>query len=157
MHNPVGSSQVICLRPFQRDWKHHDFPENALLKWARLTRPSLLLAKPQNPRTLCIDGIAKRQLLIFCAIAALAGVERSVADEPKSPGSSVQSVNKTPWTDNPAVAPSRPCTCRFYGKDVMLGDSVCMKTPNGYVKARCSRMLNNTSWELTEQPCDAVS
>ena len=61
------------------------------------------------------------------------------------------------WTENPAIAPKTPCTCRFKGKDVMLGESVCMKTPKGFVKARCSRMLNNTSWDITKQPCDAVS
>ena len=98
-----------------------------------------------------------RHLLILCAVVVLCWAGRAVADERPLNGAGVQSVKKTPWTNNPAVAPNRPCTCRFFGKDVMLGESVCMKTPNGYVKALCSRMLNNTSWDITEQPCDAVS
>jgi len=64
---------------------------------------------------------------------------------------------QTPWTTNPAVAPQRPCTCRYFGKDIRVGQSICMKTPSGYVEARCGRTANNTSWQITDKACDLTS
>ena len=48
------------------------------------------------------------------------------------------------------------CTCRYKGADVALGQSVCMKTPDGPRMARCDRVLNNTSWKITDGPCPFV-
>ena len=48
------------------------------------------------------------------------------------------------------------CTCRYKGADVALGQSVCMKTPDGLRMARCDRVLNNTSWKITDGPCPFV-
>lgn len=45
------------------------------------------------------------------------------------------------------------CTCRYKGKDVPEGQSTCIKTPDGYKVAQCSRVLNNTSWKFTEKKC----
>jgi len=50
-------------------------------------------------------------------------------------------------------SPSSNCSCRYKGKDVLLGKSICMKTPGGFVQAQCSRYLNNTSWTITRKPC----
>jgi len=50
-------------------------------------------------------------------------------------------------------SPSANCSCRYQGKDVLLGKSICMKTSNGFVQAQCSRYLNNTSWTITRTPC----
>ena len=45
------------------------------------------------------------------------------------------------------------CTCRYQGKDVLEGASICMQTPNGQQMAKCDRVLNNTAWKFTGQPC----
>ena len=50
-----------------------------------------------------------------------------------------------------------PCKCRYQGRDVLFGRTVCMKTSKGYVQARCSRYLNNTSWDISSRSCDIVS
>ena len=54
------------------------------------------------------------------------------------------------------AAPPIPCTCRFSGRKIMLGRTVCMKTSKGYVLARCSKTLNNTSWDISKSPCLTV-
>lgn len=51
----------------------------------------------------------------------------------------------------------KPCSCRYRGQDVLFGKTICMKTANGYVRARCSRYLNNTAWEISSTPCLEVS
>jgi hypothetical protein len=45
------------------------------------------------------------------------------------------------------------CTCRARGRDFVLGQSVCLATPNGARIATCAMVLNNTSWQFTETPC----
>ncbi|MEL7542466.1 MAG: hypothetical protein AAGJ70_01695 [Pseudomonadota bacterium] len=47
----------------------------------------------------------------------------------------------------------RDCTCRYRGADVLIGQSICMKTPSGMRQARCARYLNNTSWDITDDAC----
>ncbi|MEM7565949.1 MAG: hypothetical protein AAF321_01835 [Pseudomonadota bacterium] len=49
--------------------------------------------------------------------------------------------------------PDIPCTCRYKGRDIGLGDAICM---NGRM-ARCEMVLNNTSWAFSEEPCPLVS
>jgi len=50
-------------------------------------------------------------------------------------------------------SPKAGCTCRHKGKDVFLGEFICMKTANGMMQAQCSRYLNNTSWTISQTPC----
>ena len=45
------------------------------------------------------------------------------------------------------------CTCRYDGKDIVEGQSVCMRTANGMQMAKCDRVLNNTAWKFTGTPC----
>lgn len=45
------------------------------------------------------------------------------------------------------------CTCRFFGTDYKLGDTVCLRGPDGPRMARCSMNLNNTAWETLERSC----
>lgn len=45
------------------------------------------------------------------------------------------------------------CTCRFQGRDYELGQQACIKAPDGPQLARCSKVLNNTSWNFTGLPC----
>jgi hypothetical protein len=46
------------------------------------------------------------------------------------------------------------CTCRALGRDFELGRSVCLSTSHGPRLATCAMVLNNTSWRLSETPCD---
>jgi hypothetical protein len=50
-----------------------------------------------------------------------------------------------------------PCTCRFQGRDVRLGELVCMSTHLGVVLTRCDLLQNNTSWIPTGTPCTLSS
>ena len=45
------------------------------------------------------------------------------------------------------------CTCRFFGTDYKLGDTVCLRGPDGPRMARCSMNLNNTAWKTLERAC----
>ncbi|MBI1383941.1 MAG: hypothetical protein GC150_03400 [Rhizobiales bacterium] len=65
--------------------------------------------------------------------------------------------SRPPFTDNPAQQAHIPCTCRYKGADIAVGDTICMRTAKGLVRATCSRVLNNTSWTITREPCDATS
>jgi hypothetical protein len=49
---------------------------------------------------------------------------------------------------------ARPaCTCRFFGQDYHLGETVCLRGPDGLRLARCSMLLNNTTWTPLKQEC----
>jgi hypothetical protein len=55
----------------------------------------------------------------------------------------------------PGIAQSQSisCSCRHQGLDYSLGETICLKGPNGPRMATCSMVLNNTSWKFTEAPC----
>ena len=53
---------------------------------------------------------------------------------------------------SPVIA-GENCTCRHNAEDIPEGQSICMKTPKGMQMATCERVLNNTSWKFTGQPC----
>lgn len=48
-----------------------------------------------------------------------------------------------------AIRPNINCTCRFLGKDFLIGESACIRG----ALATCSTYLNNTSWSITKEPC----
>ena len=48
---------------------------------------------------------------------------------------------------------SIPCTCRFKGQDIPVGQTMCLDLPNGPVLAQCGRVLNNTAWKTLQQGC----
>ncbi|MEM5584811.1 hypothetical protein WNZ15_20275 [Roseibium sp. AS2] len=52
-----------------------------------------------------------------------------------------------------AAAQNVSCTCRYQGADYGLGDSICLKSPDGMRMATCDMVLNNTSWKLSDAPC----
>lgn len=52
-----------------------------------------------------------------------------------------------------ALSQSISCSCRHKGLDYNLGETICLKGPNGPRMATCSMVLNNTSWKFTEAPC----
>ncbi|WP_197673725.1 hypothetical protein [Stappia sp. ES.058] len=45
------------------------------------------------------------------------------------------------------------CTCRYFGQDYHLGETVCLRGPDGMRIARCSMLLNNTTWKPLEEGC----
>jgi len=57
--------------------------------------------------------------------------------------------------NNPALAVD--CTCRYYGQSYGLGTEICFKTPTGYRMAKCNLVLNNTSWQIGNRSCAAIS
>ncbi len=63
--------------------------------------------------------------------------------------------SQTPLGGNAGT--KKPCSCRYQGQDVLLGESICMKTASGYRRARCGRYLNNTSWEISDESCMTIS
>lgn len=46
-----------------------------------------------------------------------------------------------------------PCTCRFQGTDIPVGQTMCLDLPSGDVLAVCDRVLNNTAWKPVQQGC----
>lgn len=45
------------------------------------------------------------------------------------------------------------CTCRYQGKDIPEGQTICASLPNGPVLMQCSRVLNNTAWKTIQDGC----
>ncbi|MHA7772716.1 hypothetical protein [Roseibium sp. M-1] len=52
-----------------------------------------------------------------------------------------------------AQAQSVSCTCRYKGQDYGIGESICLKSPDGLRMATCGMVLNNTSWQFSNAPC----
>ena len=48
-----------------------------------------------------------------------------------------------------------PCTCRFKGRDIPVGQTMCLDLPGGRVLAQCGRVLNNTAWKTLQKGCEA--
>ncbi len=55
--------------------------------------------------------------------------------------------------DASSAAADPNCTCRAPGRQVELGQTVCLMTPKGPRVATCAMVLNNTSWAFSESPC----
>lgn len=53
------------------------------------------------------------------------------------------------------AAKSIPCTCRFQGSDIPVGQTMCLDLPGGAVTAVCDRVLNNTAWKTLRKGCVA--
>jgi hypothetical protein len=45
------------------------------------------------------------------------------------------------------------CTCRAHGRNVEIGNTVCLATAKGFRLATCHVVLNNTSWTISNVPC----
>jgi len=56
-------------------------------------------------------------------------------------------------TNVESAARAIPCTCRFKGEDIPVGQTMCLDLPNGPVLAQCGRVLNNTAWKTLQQGC----
>lgn len=51
------------------------------------------------------------------------------------------------------VQTSAPCTCRAFGRDYGMGETVCLRIDGKPALAECAMFLNNTSWRSTGRPC----
>ncbi len=52
-----------------------------------------------------------------------------------------------------ASATAHDCQCKAAGKEFKQGDVVCLSLPTGQQLARCSMVLNNSSWEKLQDGC----
>ena len=57
--------------------------------------------------------------------------------------------NAAPAPEGKLTQPAIDCTCRYGGDDFMLGQEVCIRSR----MARCDRVLNNTSWKISNDFC----
>lgn len=78
-------------------------------------------------------------LLSFLGISGSAGAEDARS---RLPQMSVKLVV-------PVQSPVVDCTCRYQGIDFQLGEAACIRGQ----RAVCGRVLNNTSWEFSNDGC----
>jgi hypothetical protein len=59
------------------------------------------------------------------------------------------------WLALPAgpAAADPKCTCRYGGESHALDTCVCLPTANGFRRACCGLVLNNTSWRFDGTAC----
>jgi hypothetical protein len=84
--------------------------------------------------------------LLAVAVMAAAPVSRAASDTP--PPTPVQAAPANPHAN---------CYCRGNGKQFPVGQTVCLRTPKGPRIATCGMSLNNTSWQMTDEPCGEIS
>jgi hypothetical protein len=89
----------------------------------------------------------RRAALIFTAmVTAALEAAAQPADAPR----------RIPFTPGPPVS-LPPCTCRAEGRSWLVGDSICLKTPNGERLAICTTDENVTTWRISPVPCATSS
>ncbi len=49
------------------------------------------------------------------------------------------------------------CSCKANGQTYQLGEIACFSLPNGQKRARCDKVLNNTSWTFLDGDCPSAS
>lgn len=52
-----------------------------------------------------------------------------------------------------AQAPEPLCFCWSDGRKIAEGASACIRTNQGRRLAKCDRVINMMSWQVTESPC----
>ena len=59
----------------------------------------------------------------------------------------------------PATAMSADaiCSCKANGQTYELGEIACFTLPSGQKRARCDRVLNNTSWTFLDGDCPSAA
>lgn len=81
--------------------------------------------------------------LALASLIALAPIPASLAQERPVP------------LDPPrlAQAPEPLCFCWSDGRKIAEGASACIRTTMGRRLAKCDRVINVMSWQVTENPC----
>lgn len=49
------------------------------------------------------------------------------------------------------------CSCMANGQSYKLGEIACFNLPGGQKRARCDRVLNNTSWTFLDGGCPSAN
>jgi hypothetical protein len=93
---------------------------------------------------LVLSGVASAALLLLAFAGPSSAVE--IASD-RAQGARVLAVAETSAHGGP------DCTCRYFGVNYRLGETVCLRGPEGPRLARCSMLLNNTTWESLERSC----
>ena len=57
----------------------------------------------------------------------------------------------------PGMGADAVCSCKANGQTYELGEIACFTLPNGQKRARCDRVLNNTSWTFLDGECPSAS
>ena len=88
------------------------------------------------------------RLLLIAGVALVVHTAQALAQNLRSydPGAQVDGV----------TGQVIPCRCRHPGGNAALGDVVCLSTPRGLFKARCTRFENITSWVVSDEPCGSA-
>lgn len=93
-----------------------------------------------------MSGLASAALLVL--ILAFAGPSAAeIATDRAGPTGGVS------LADGGAARARPDCTCRYFGVKYRIGETVCLRGPDGPRLARCSMMLNNTTWETLDRSC----
>jgi len=57
----------------------------------------------------------------------------------------------------PTARAGDTCACQYFGQHLKLGTTICMKSWKGRRIATCGMTLNNTSWKISDTPCDHIA
>lgn len=118
------------------------------LPGAAVTRPFARFSPSLGPVFLpgfSLSGLACAMLLVLAFAGPSAAVE-IVSGGVRGPG--VVSI-----ADGSAALGGPDCTCRYFEVNYRLGETVCLRSPEGPRLARCSMVLNNTTWETLDRSC----
>lgn len=94
---------------------------------------------------LVLSGVASAALLLLAFAGPSSAVE--IVSE-RAQGAGVVTV-----ADGGSARGGPDCTCRYFGVNYRLGETVCLRGPEGPRLARCSMVLNNTTWQSLERSC----
>ncbi len=93
---------------------------------------------------LVLSGVASAALLLLAFAGPSSAVE--IVSE-RAQGAGVVTV-----ADGGSARGGPDCTCRYFGVNYRLGETVCLRGPEGPRLARCSMVLNNTTWQSLKGP-----
>ena len=123
------------------------------LPGAAVTRPFAWFSPSLGPEFLpgfalpgfALPGLASAVLLVLAFAGPSAAVE---IGSQRAQGAGVLAI-----ADGSAALGGPDCTCRYFGVNYRLGETVCLRSPEGPRLARCSMVLNNTTWETLDRSC----
>ncbi len=118
-------------------------PGVAAGNWFARRSPSL---RPVFLSAFCLPSLASAMLLVLAFAGPSAAVEIVSGGEKERAGADT-------IADGSAALGGPDCTCRYFGVNYRLGETVCLRSPEGPRLARCSMVLNNTTWETLDRSC----
>ena len=91
-------------------------------------------------------------ILFFLMMTGVAAAQQSPVREWPSQQSSQQSGTLDQGDDPPMGAGGN---CRLNGERIPQGETQCLDVHGERFIATCGRVLNNTSWLMSDEPCGA--